>query len=565
MVPALVVPLDGPLPLTPNGKLDRRALPVPDWSGMTGDARPVTPTQVRLAELFGEILKLADVGVHDSFFALGGHSMASMRLVGRIRTEFGVELSIRDVFDALTVAGIADKIEGAAAARPALRPVGHRADGAPAPVAPVQRPQWSSYRRHPAFDHALVLRSPGGLDPEALSAALADVVARHEPLRTVFTERDGAVLQQAGPAPQLETERCADLDARLAELAAEAPDLTREPPLRAGLLTGADGTQALLLTMHHLAADEWSVVPLFRDLTTAYAARTSGAEPGWQPLPVTYGDYTHWARETLGDLTDPDSLAGRQLAYWRQTLKDVPRSLELPADRPRTGATDRSGHACDHVGFVLDEQLHAGVDRLARATGTSMFMVLHSALSALLTAHGVGTDLPIGTMVAGRGDDQLADLVGCFFNTVVLRTDTAGDPAFTELLTRVRETTLGALDRGDVPFDEVARATGLPPGGPQVMVIHHEQADLAELEGGMGSFHAVPTGSARAELTLSFYEPRGDGPVHCELIHATGLLGRAEARRLADELHTLLRNVAADPEQPLSELFHREPMRSDEL
>jgi amino acid adenylation domain-containing protein/non-ribosomal peptide synthase protein (TIGR01720 family) len=565
MVPALVVPLDGPLPLTPNGKLDRKALPVPDWSGMTGDARPVTPTQVRLAELFGEILKLEDVGVHDSFFALGGHSMASMRLVGRIRTEFGVELSIRDVFDALTVAGIADKIEGAAAARPALRPVGHRADGAPAPVAPVQRPQWSSYRRHAAFDHALVLRSPGGLDTEALSAALADVVARHEPLRTCFIERDGAVLQQAGPPPQLETEQCADVDTRLAELAAGAPDLTREPPLRARLLTGADGTKALLLTMHYLAADEWSVVPLFRDLTTAYAARTSGAEPGWQPLPVTYGDYTHWAHETLGELTDPDSLAGRQLAYWRQTLKDVPCSLELPADRPRTDATDRSGHACDHIGFVLDEQLHAGVDRLARATGTSMFMVLHSALSALLTAHGVGTDLPIGTMVAGRGDDRLADLVGCFFNTVVLRTDTAGDPSFAELLTRVRETTLGALDQGDVPFDEVARATGLPPGGPQVMVIHHEQADLAELEGGMGSFHAVPTGSARAELTLSFYEPRGAGPVHCELIHATGLLGRAKARRLADELRTLLRKVAADPEQPLSELFTVNPMRSDEL
>ncbi|MGW7286416.1 amino acid adenylation domain-containing protein, partial [Streptomyces sp. NPDC054847] len=565
MVPALVVPLDGPLPLTPNGKLDRKALPVPDWSGMTGDARPVTPAQVRLAELFCEILKLEDVGVHDSFFALGGHSMASMRLVGRIRTEFGVELSIRDVFDALTVAGLADKVEGASAARPPLRPLGPRADGAPAPVAHVQRPQWSAYRRHAAFDHALVLRSPGGLDHEALSAALADVVARHEPLRTVFTERDGAVLQEAGPPPRLETEQCAELDARLTRLAAGAPDLTREPPLRARLLTGADGTQALLLTMHYLAADEWSVVPLFRDLTTAYAARTSGAEPGWPPLPVTYGDYTHWAHETLGDLTDPDSPGGRQLTYWRQTLKDAPRSLELPADGPRTDAADRFGHACDHVAFVLDEQLHAGVDALARATGTSMFMVLHSALSALLTAHGAGTDLPIGTMVAGRGDDRLADLVGCFFNTVVLRTDTAGDPTFTELLTRVRETTLGALDRGEVPFDEVARATGLPARGPQVMVIHHEQADLGELEGGMGSFHAVPTGSARAELTLSFYEPRGDGPVHCELIHATGLLGRAKARRLADELRTLLRNVAADPEQPLSELFTVNPMRSDAL
>ncbi|MGP3980107.1 amino acid adenylation domain-containing protein [Streptomyces sp. KR80] len=564
MVPALVVPLDGPLPLTPNGKVDRKALPAPDWSGMTGDARPATETQARLAELFGEILKLEDVGIHDNFFALGGHSMASMRLLGRIRSEFGVELSIRDVFDSLTVAGIAAKLDGASAARPPLRPVEHRAEGDTLPVAPVQRWQWASYRRHPSFDHALVLRSPGELDAGALAAALGDVVARHEPLRTVFTERNGVVHQQATEPPALALERCADLDARLAELAAQAPDLSQEPPLRARLLTDADGSQAVLLTMHYLAVDEWSVVPLFRDLTTAYAARTHGQEPEWEPLPVTYADYAHWAHEVLGDLTDPDSLGGRQLAYWQQTLNDIPRELALPTDRPRPTAPGLPDWSGDYVGFVLDAQLHADMDKLARATGTSMFMVLHSALSALLTAHGAGTDLPVGTMVAGRTDDQLADLVGCFFNTVVLRTDTAGDPTFAELLTRVRETTLSALDHQDIPFDEVVRVTGLPLEGPQVMVIHHEQADLGELEGGMGLFHAVPTGSARAELTLSFYEPRGDGPVHCELIHATELVGHAKARQLADEFLVLLRNVAAHPEQPLSELFTVKSMRSDD-
>ncbi|MGW0391783.1 amino acid adenylation domain-containing protein [Streptomyces sp. NPDC003042] len=574
MVPSLVVPLDGPLPLTPNGKLDHKALPAPDWSGMTGDARPATATQARLAELFGEILKLETVGVHDNFFALGGHSMASMRLLGRIRSEFGVELSIRDVFDALTVAGIAAKLDGASAARPALRPAGRRADGrradgrradgdAALPLAPVQRWQWASYERHAGPDHALVLRSPGALDAGVLEAALGDVVARHEPLRTLFTERDSAVFQQAARPPVLRQERCADLDARLAELAAQAMDLTLAAPLRARLLTGADGAQALLLTLHYLAADEWSVVPLFRDLTTAYADRERGRTPEWEPLPVTYADYTRWAHEVLGDLTDPGSPGGRQLAYWREKLEGIPSALALPTDRPRPAAPGPHGHGGDSVGFVLDERLHADVDELARETGTSMFMVLHAALSALLTAHGAGTDLPIGTMVAGRGDDQLADLVGCFFNTVVLRTDTAGDPTFAELLARVRETTLSALDRQDVPFDQVARATGLAPEGPQVMVIHHEQADLGELEGGMGSFHAVPTGSAKAELTLSFYEPRGDGPVHCELVHATDVLGPAKAGQLADELHVLLRHVAADPGQPLSELFTIMSMRSE--
>ncbi|MFD3938565.1 amino acid adenylation domain-containing protein [Streptomyces sp. NPDC058611] len=564
MVPALVVVLDGPLPLTPNGKLDHKALPAPDWSGMSGGARPVGATQAKLADLFGEILQLDEVGVHDNFFALGGHSMASMRLLGRIRSEFGVELSIRDVFDALTVAGLAAKLDGAAAARPALRPAGGRAladeDAAPAPV---QRWQWSAYRRWDGFDHGLVLRSPGALDAAALAAALDDVVTRHEPLRTRFTERDGAVHRQPAGHPVLETESCADLDARLAELAALHPDLTREAPLRATLLTGASGDQALLLTAHYLAVDEWSVVPLFRDLTDAYGAREQGLAPAWEPLPVTYSDYAAWAQEVLGDLAEPTSTGGRQLAWWQQNLEGVPRELALPADRPRPQAPAVRGPGGDYVSFVLDERLHADVDALAQTTGTSMFMVLHSALSALLTAHGAGTDLPIGTMVAGRGEEQLADLVGCFFNTVVLRTDTAGDPTFAELLRRVRETTLSALDRQDVPFDEVVRATALPAGGPQVMVIHHEQADLGQLEGGVGSFHAVPTGSAKAELTLSFYEPRGDGPVHCELIHATDLLGGAKARRLAEELHRLLRHVVAEPGQPLSELFTVMSTRSE--
>ncbi|MFE5631612.1 amino acid adenylation domain-containing protein [Streptomyces sp. NPDC056543] len=570
MVPALVVPLDGPLPLTPNGKLDRKALPAPDWAAMTGDASPANETQARLAALFGEILKLDRVGVHDNFFALGGHSMASMRLLGRIRAEFGVELSIRDVFDALTVAGIEGKLKGASTARPALRPAEVRQDPPgqephgqdshrqePLLAAPVQRWQWNAYLRTPRFDHALVLRSPGGLDADVLSAALADVAARHEPLRTAFTERGRALHHRAVQPPVLVLEECAELDARLTELAAGAPEPDRAAPLGARLLTAPTGEQALLLTMHYLAVDEWSVVPLFRDLTAAYAARTEGRAPAWRPLPVSYTDYARWAREVLGDLDDPGSRGGRQLAYWRETLRDAPAELALPADGPRS-----STPGADHVGFVLDERLHAAVDELARTTGTSMFMVLHSALAALLTAHGAGTDLPIGTLVAGRTDDQLADLVGCFFNTVVLRTDTAGDPTFAELLSRVRETTLGALDRQDVPFDEVVRVAGLPQEGPQVMVIHHEQADLEQLEGGVGSLEAVPTGSTRARLTLSFYEPQGDGPVHCGLIHATDLLGTAKARRLADELQRLLHAVAVDPGQPLSELFTAMTARS---
>ncbi|MFD0385040.1 amino acid adenylation domain-containing protein [Streptomyces stramineus] len=234
MVPTLVVPLDGPLPLTPNGKLDRRALPAPDWSELTGDAAPATPTQIRLAELFGEILELTDVGAHDNFFALGGHSMASMRLLGRIRSVFGVDLSIRDVFDGLTVAASPPNSTAppptalADPHRPARR---HRSRPAarPRPALAVDLPP-APHRLRPRARPAL----PGGLDAEALAAALADVVERHEPLRTAFAERDGAVYQRPVAPPALEREDCADPEARLSELAAGTADLTRQAPCASG-------------------------------------------------------------------------------------------------------------------------------------------------------------------------------------------------------------------------------------------------------------------------------------------------------------------------------------------
>ncbi|WP_116050590.1 non-ribosomal peptide synthetase [Amycolatopsis palatopharyngis] len=564
MVPALVIELDGPLPLTPNGKLDRRALPAPDWRELTGDALPVTAEERTLARLFGEILELPEVGVHDNFFELGGHSMSSMRLLGRIRSELGAELTIRDVFDAPTVAGIATRLASAGGHRPVLEAGSRPID---LPLAPVQRWLWTRLKQDAAhgtdaFDHALVLRSSGGLDTEALTAALRDVALRHEPLRTVFTGRAGEVRQELADPPSLETERCAALEPRLAELATERTGLPEQPPLRARLLTGDDGAQALLLRAHYLGVDEWSVVPLCRDLNTAYESRLRGTAPDWHPLPVSYADYTLWSRQVLGDPADPAGIGAAQLEYWRQTLRGIPAELVLPVDGPRA---ERRGLGQVHE-FVLDERVHEAVDALARRSGASMFMVLQSALAAVLTARGAGDDLPIGTLVAGRGEEALADLVGCFVNTVVLRTDTSGDPAFAALLARVRETTLSALDRQDVPFAEVAAVTGLAERGPQVLVVHHEQARLTELGGGAGAFDSVHTGASRAELTLSFYEPRGAGPVHCELIYASELFGQETIQRLADELLAVLAVAVRHPETPLSELALSElttPRRND--
>ncbi|WP_447007588.1 amino acid adenylation domain-containing protein [Saccharothrix isguenensis] len=512
MVPATVVFLDGPLPLTPNGKLDRRALPQPDWSALAGDDRPVTPEQKAIAELFTELLGVSP-GIHDNFFSLGGHSMASMRLVGRIRSVFGVDIALRDVFDSPTVAGLAGRLTGATSARPRLRRFDRPVD---LPLAPVQRGRASS-----SWDHALALRARTPFDVPALVAAYADVVSRHEPLRTVL---DGDV-QRAVAVPPLEVLPVVALDEALPALAASSAE-PGTPPVLARLVEDASGAQALLLTMSYLAVDEWSVVPLFRDLQHAYAARRSGCAPQWTALPVTYADYTLWSLEVV------EAVGEEQHAFWRETLRDLP-VLALPhADEPRPGR-----HPADVIPFELPASLHASIDRLAAGTGTSMFMVVQAALAAALTPYG--TDVPIGTMAAGRTEEALAGLVGSFFNRIVLRTDTAGRPSYTELLSRIRATNLAALDNADVQV----------PADPQVMIVHHEKAVLSTLEADTGSLEAIPTGTTPADLTLSFYEPQDDGPVPCYLVYATDLVTPTTAHHLADAVLRHLHAATTDPDR----------------
>ena len=425
------------------------------------------------------------------------------------------------LFTSPTVAGLAARLDGASDARPPLVPA---ARPEVLPLAPPQRWQWERGR---ANDHALSLRSTDGFDADVLARAWADVVERHEPLRTAYT----ATEQRHGSTPALVLDPAtADLDARLAELAR-----ANAFPLQATLVTAETGAQAFLLTAHYLVLDEWSVVPLFRDLTMAYSARLAGRAPTWTPLPVTYADYTTWAGDWL------DTAAAPQLDHWRTVLRGAPEALALPFDRPRPAAP--TGDA-DIVDFELDPVLHSGIDRLARETGTSLFMVVQAALAVLLTRHGAGEDLPIGTLVAGRGEEALADLVGCFFNTVLLRTDTAGDPSFTELLARIRETDLSAFDRQDVPFADVLAAGAPRPG---VMLIHHERARAEVLEGGIGEFDAVPITTTDVDLTFSLYEPQGDGPVPCELIYATDLFDRATVEGLAAEVVEVLAAAITNP------------------
>ncbi|MGV9227587.1 amino acid adenylation domain-containing protein, partial [Streptomyces albogriseolus] len=569
MVPSAYVVLDA-LPLTPNGKLDRAALPDP--APAPGAARgPRTPGEEILCGLFAEILAVdRPVRADDDFFALGGHSLLATRLISRIRSVLGAEVSLRDLFERPTPAGLASLAASAGdGRRPALAPATERPD--PLPLSYAQRRLWFLGRLtddDPGYNMPVGLRLTGALDAEALAAALADLTERHETLRTVFPEgEDGSpcqlVLGPEAARPALEVCRTTEdeLPGALARAARHRFDLTRDLPLRAVLFELGEREHVLLLLLHHIAGDGWSLAPLTRDLATAYAARREGRAPAFTPLPVSYADYTLWQRDLLGDADDPSGTAARQFAYWHEALAQLPEEIQLPADRPRPATP---GHRGEAVFRTLDAGLHQTLLDLARSGGASLFMVLHAALAAVLTRHGAGTDIPVGSPVAGRTDEALDDLVGFFVNTLVLRTDTSGDPTFRELLDRVREADLAAYAHQDVPFDRLVEDLG--PGRSlsrhplfQVLLAlqNTPEADLA-LPGLTVRPEVVALGAAKFDLTFNLAERHGPdgtaGGIDAVLEYHTDLFERTTAEALTDRLVAFLRAVAADPDLPVAEV-----------
>ncbi|MFI2203104.1 amino acid adenylation domain-containing protein [Streptomyces sp. NPDC020192] len=568
MVPAAILLLER-LPLTQNGKLDRAALPAPDFTTSASSGRPPhTPRERVLCDLFTEVLGVPDIGVDDDFFALGGHSLLATRLTSRIRAALGAELAVRTLFEAPTVAELTARLEGGTQpVRPALLPLPRPER---MPLSFVQRRLWFLHRLEgpgATYNIPLALRLSGELDRDALERALGDVVARHETLRTVFPEVDGVPCQRIIDAfaarPSL---RVTEVDedgfpSRLAEAARYAFDLAVEPPLRAELLALGPAEHVLLILVHHIAADGWSMAPLAQDLATAYTARRRGEEPAWEPLPVQYADYTLWQRRLLGDQADPDSLLSRQLAYWTETLAGLPDELALPHDRPRPPLASHRGA---DVSLRIHAELHAGLTELARRSGTSLFMVLHAGLSALLTKLGAGTDIPIGSPVAGRTDHALDNLVGFFVNPLVLRTDTSGDPTFAQLLDRVRETALAAYAHQDVSFAHLvealnpSRALSRHPLFQVALILQNTPDDTFGLPGLRVSEVAVPSGTAKTDLSISLTErERADGgPAGLDVsIHfSTDLFDRQTVDSLFARWVRLLSAAVQAPDRPLSRL-----------
>ncbi|PHQ52121.1 non-ribosomal peptide synthetase [Streptomyces cinnamoneus] len=566
MVPADVVLLDA-LPRTANDKLDVRALPDPRPTGeSTGAAyrAPGCREEESICLLFAQVLDLdAPVSADANFFDLGGHSLLAGRLAATIRDREDEGVTLADVFRNPTPAALAKLIANGTAPhadgeRPALAPLPREER---MPLSPAQKRLWFMYRLEgpsPTYNIPLLLTLTGPLDQDALRLALGDVTERHETLRTVYPATDNEPYQRIlGPDQARPELHLAPASASPAEAVRHCFDLAAEPPLRVTLFTDGAESHTLLLLLHHIAGDGASTTPLARDLATAYAARAEGRTPGFAPLAAQYADYTLWQRDLLGTPAAPGVFAGPQLDHWRKSLAGLPDLLELPTDRPRPAVASSAG---DTVPFHLDPDAHAAVRTLARTTGTSVFMVVQAALAALLTRYGCGTDIPIGTPVAGREDEATADLVGFFVNTLVLRNDTSGAPAFRTLLDRVRATTLAAYEHPDLPFDWLVEDLNPPRSLArhplfQVMLAWQSlpDAEFTMAPGLTARMAAVPSGTAKFDLTLNAGEQPGGG-IAGFLEYRTDLFDAATVKRLSTHLARLLTAAAADPDTPVTRL-----------
>ncbi|MDX3752858.1 non-ribosomal peptide synthetase [Streptomyces sp. AK08-02] len=567
------------MPLTANGKVDlaaAAALAVRDVTATAGSPVVVAPEPgsrdddavQRMAGIWHQILKVP-VAEDADFFALGGDSLAALRALVAVEAEFGVALSPTDLFSNSDLRSFTDTVTDSAG-HPMTAAVHHRslirsaARPERVPLSFAQQRLWFLNRLDGTaapYNIPFAFRITGTLDRDALAVALEDLVERHEVLRTVFPEEDGTPVQRVvtvGPARtamiRAETTE-AGLAADLREAARHAFALTEETPLRATLFRLGPDEHVLLLVLHHIAGDGWSLKPLTRDLAAAFAARRRGEAPDWPALPTQYADYALRQRELLGREDDPNSPIARQRDFWARTLRDLPGQLALATDRPRPAV---AGHQGARVPLALGPALHEQLTALARQGGATLFMVLQAAFAAVLTRSGAGTDIPLGSPVAGRSDAAVDDLVGLFVNTLVIRADTSGDPTFLELLARLRAADLAAYENQNIPFEHVVEI--LNPARslarhPLFQVLFSFQADAA-LELDLGTLRTerepVEFDMAQFDLALHLFEHSAPVGIRGFLEFRTDLFDDSTAEALTQRLVRLLSFVTAHPDQPLS-------------
>ncbi|MGD0603555.1 MAG: amino acid adenylation domain-containing protein [Streptosporangiaceae bacterium] len=552
MIPGQWISLPA-LPLGPTGKVNRRALPEPQASSLR-PARPSTVIEELLVAWYAEFLGLADVTPETDFFAVGGHSLLASRLAARIRAVLAVDVPLTTVFNRPRLADLAAAVAGLERTDvPPLRP---GADRPWLPLSYAQERMWFLQRYSPAsaqYHIPLAIDLTGDLDQAALAAAVQAVADRHPMLRATFGEQDGepgqSILPAGTPVPVPVTDltglepglRPAALSQLEAAVFTEPFDLAVAPPLRAALVRTGARVHRLLLVVHHLVADGWSLPLIYRDLAAAYA----GPLPPAQDL--SYGDFAVWQRAMLdGPAT------GRLTRYWRQQLADAPARLELDGDlaAPAGSAAEGAGGICR---FSVPAEVAARLRATARQAGATPFPVLLAAFAVLLSRHTSQRDLVIGTPVAGRGDAALNDIVGLFLNTLPLRIDAAGEPAFTELISRARETVVAGLEHAELPFERIMELTNLPRARghqPLVRVLFALQPApgnafaLGEVSAEVRPAHH---GTAKFDITMSLFD-------HGErfagfLEYRADRFSPAFATALAAEFTSLLASLTSDPAQ----------------
>ncbi|MBZ4377523.1 condensation domain-containing protein, partial [Corallococcus sp. AS-1-6] len=565
MVPAAFVPLEA-LPLTSNGKVDRKALPAPDTSVLRASQSyeaPATPLEERLAALWSEVLRVPTVGRTDNFFELGGHSLLATQLVARVRAALDVELPLRALFEAPTIAALAEKLQRASTGA-RLPPLTRTRTDGPQPLSFAQQRLWFLDQLAPddaSYNLPVTLRLLGRLDVEALRRAFEALVARHEALRTTFFEEEGQPFQRIHPPTEWilpiedlsglnESERDAET-LRLATREARQPfHLVQGPLLRTALLKLSEDSHVLLVTMHHIVSDGWSMGVLIRELASLYESFSGGRAPSLPPLPVQYADFALWQRQWLQGET-----LESQLGYWKRQLAGAPAALELPTDRPRPAVQSRRGATLPvHFPSHLTDSLRS----LAQREGATPFMLLLSAFQLLLSRYSGQDDISVGSPIAGRTHAEAESLIGFFVNTLVLRAHVRPEESFRQLLSQVKATTLAAYEHQHVPFEKLvevlqpSRDLSRSPLFQVMLVLQNAPAEALRVPG--MAFQPIPLegNSSRFDLALTLFEvPQG---LTGFLEYSSDLFDASSVQRLMRHFGVLLSSLTAQPDALVSTL-----------
>ncbi|WP_052061455.1 non-ribosomal peptide synthetase [Rhodococcoides fascians] len=565
MVPTTLTVLES-IPLTPAGKLDRSALPEPVFA-VREFIVPTTPTEIAVADVFADLLGVDEVGSNDEFFSLGGNSLLATQAAARIGVALGRRIRPRALFDNATVESLAASIDTAEVdaltvldcSRPRPKHV---------PLSPAQQRMWFLNR----FDTAsamnnvpVALALTGALDVDAMGAAIDDVIARHESLRTVYPELDGTGFQQildvSGVDVAMEVVPASRESASEAvgEFLSRGFDVTTEIPFRVRLfeITDPDGFEpefVLAFVAHHISADGLSMGPLSRDVMTAYVARAAGDAPDWSPLAVQYADYTLWQHEMLGSEDDPNSLVSRQVAFWEAALAGTQEQLQLPWNRPRPRVASGRGGLTQ---FAVGPETYERIVELAHQHDATPFMVVHAALAVLLARLSGSPDVAVGAPVGGRGDAGLDDLVGMFVNTVILRTRIDGDRSIAQLLDQVRISDMDAFENADVPFERLVevldpvRSQNRHPLVQVALFFQNFSEGTFELPGLTVSRFGSSAFSAKFDLQVTITESAGG--LAGELLYATDLFDASTVVSFGERLVALLDAVTENPEVPIGD------------